>query len=78
MCASRQNQCRALEEVAKTVDDNVLSAGLLPSLGEAKVKKFDYSRNPVEYMQDLIADKVFPTWPRPGEAAIRCKNGLSG
>lgn len=23
-------------------------------------------------MQDLIADKVFPTWPRPGEAAIRC------
>lgn len=24
-------------------------------------------------MQDLIADKVFPTWPRPGEAAIRCK-----
>ena len=23
-------------------------------------------------MQDLTADKVLPTWPRPGEAGIRC------
>jgi len=70
------NQRLAIEEVAKTVDDNVLSADPVPSYGEAKAalqsKKFDYAGNPVEYMQELVAERVFPTWPRPGEAAIKC------
>ena len=70
------NQCAALHEVARTVDDNILDADILPTLSEAKAalqsKKYDYSGNAVEYMQDLEADKVFPTWPRQGEAGIRC------
>lgn len=70
------NQKLAIAEVAKAVEDNILCADLVPTYGEAKAslqsKKFDYSGNPVEYMQDLVADRVFPTWPRPGEAAIRC------
>ena len=70
------NQCAAVQEVARTVDDNILDADILPTLSEAKAalqsKRYDYSGNAVEYMQELEADKVFPTWPRQGEAGIRC------
>ena len=70
------NQRRALEEMARTVDDNIVGADRIPSFNQARdslaSKRFDYAGNPVEYMEDLVADRIFPTWPRPGEAAVRC------
>ena len=70
------NQKLAIAEVAKAIDDNVLCADPVPTYGEAKAalqsKKFDYAGNPVECMQDLVAERVFPTCPKPGEAAIKC------
>eukprot|EP00435_Cladocopium_sp_Y103_P044150 s460_g12.t1 len=70
------NQCGALQELARTIDDNIMEAVPLPTLAEAKdslqSKKYDYSGNPVEYLQDLVAEKVFPTWPKQGEAGVRC------
>ena len=70
------NQKGAIAEVAATVEANILGADVLPSLGEAREalqsKRYDYAGRPVEYMQDLVADKVFPTWPKQGEAGIRC------
>lgn len=70
------NQRGAIREVAQVVDQNILSAKLLPSFGDAKKKlqskKYDYAGNPVEYMMDLEAKLVVPTWPKPGEAGVRC------
>ena len=74
------NQALAVAEVARTVDSNIISADEVPTLGEARAslqsKKYDYAGNPVEYMQELKAEKVFPTWPRPGEAGVRCITDL--
>lgn len=36
-----------------------------------KSVKFDYSGEPVQYMETLEAAKVIPCWPKVGEAAIR-------
>ena len=33
--------------------------------------RFDYSGEPVQYMESLIAEKVIACWPRPGEAAVQ-------
>ena len=33
--------------------------------------KFDYSGEPINYMEDLVAEKVIPCWPQPGEAAVQ-------
>ena len=61
------NQALAVAEVARTIDSNIISADEVPTLGEARAslqsKKYDYAGNPVEYMQELKAEKVFPTWP---------------
>ena len=71
-----ENQCAAIKQLARVTDANVISLKELPSFAAAKEslnsKKFDYSGSPIEYMQDLTAEKVLPTWPRPGEAGIRC------
>ena len=44
--------------------------------------RFDYSGEPIQYMEELEAEKVLPCWPRPGKAAVqnarylrRCKLG---
>ena len=34
-------------------------------------KAFDYVGTPVEYICDLVAEKVIPTWPKKGAAAIQ-------
>ena len=69
------NQRAAIRELTDAINENILSADLMPSLADAKSslqsKKYDYSGNPVEYMQDLTAAKVIPTWPKVGDAAIR-------
>ena len=70
------NQKVAVKELAITLNDNVVIADPLPSMAEAKKslqsKKFDYSGNPIEHMQDLVCSKVVPTWPKVGEAGIQC------
>lgn len=33
--------------------------------------RFDYSGEPVQYMENLIAEKVIACWPRPEEAAVQ-------
>ena len=35
-----------------------------------KSKRFDYMGNPVEHMENLVADKVVKAWPTPGNAAV--------
>ena len=75
-CQLSENQKLSIQEMARTVNDNILSADQLPTTGRAcealQSKRYDYSGNPVEYMEDLVAEKVFPTWPRRGEAGVRC------
>ena len=34
-------------------------------------KAFDYAGTPVEYICDLVAEKVIPAWPKEGAAAIQ-------
>eukprot|EP00438_Fugacium_kawagutii_P002433 Skav223209 [mRNA] locus=scaffold2072:206144:209877:+ [translate_table: standard] len=45
------------------------------TLGEAKEllasKKYDYCGAPLEYMEDLVMEKVEPAWPKPGEAGVQ-------
>ena len=38
---------------------------------ELVTAKFDYSGEPVQYMQELVAEKVIPCWPKVGEAAVQ-------
>ena len=33
--------------------------------------RFDYAGEPIQYMEELVADRVIPCWPKPGEAAVR-------
>lgn len=69
------NQAEALRQLGELVDNNILSVDPLGSLGQAREllasKKFDYSGAPIEYMEELKADRVAPAWPRPGEAAVQ-------
>ena len=71
-----ENQKGALREISHVIDKNVLSANQVPTLAEAKTalqsKRYDYSGNPVEHMLELEASKVILTWPKMGEAGIRC------
>jgi len=57
-CQLSENQKLSIQELARTVNDNILSADLLPTMGRAR--------------EDLVAEKVFPTWPRRREAGARC------
>ena len=69
-----ENQKAAVRGLAETVEENVLSARKLPPFREAKraleSKRFDYAGNPIEYMLDLKAELVIPTWPKVGEAGV--------
>ena len=70
-----ENQMEALLAAAKTVTTNVLSSDALGSWGDARKllasKRFDYAGAPIEYMEDLEADKIAPCWPRASEAGIQ-------
>ena len=69
------NQVKAISSLGAMVKANVVSADTLGSLGEARElltsKRFDYTGAPIEYMEDLVAEKVAPAWPRPSEAGIQ-------
>lgn len=68
------NQRDAITSLAKVVEGNIISGEKLGTLGEAKKllasKKFDYAGKPVEYMEDLVFEKVKPAWPKKGEAGV--------
>eukprot|EP00438_Fugacium_kawagutii_P035175 Skav225826 [mRNA] locus=scaffold2516:55037:59475:- [translate_table: standard] len=65
----------AITKLAATVDANIISSEPLPSLGDCEKllasKKFDYSGKPIEYMEDLVCERVLPAWPKQGQAAIQ-------
>ena len=69
------NQIKAITSLASMVTANVISADPFGTLGEAREllasKRFDYAGAPIEYMEDLVAEKVAPAWPRPSEAGVQ-------
>eukprot|EP00438_Fugacium_kawagutii_P009611 Skav215637 [mRNA] locus=scaffold736:68674:73286:+ [translate_table: standard] len=68
-------QKKAIESLAKVVQANIITADQLCTYGDADAvlssKKFDYAGQPLEYMEDLICEKILPAWPKPGAAAIQ-------
>ena len=68
------NQIKAITSLASMVTANVISADPFGTLGEAREllasKRFDYAGAPIEYMEDLVAEKVAPAW-RPSEAGVQ-------
>ena len=70
-----ENQRKAIQQLVKTVKRNVVTTVKIPPLSELKrsllSKRFDYSGNPVEHMQELEALKVIAAWPQPGCAAVK-------
>ncbi|CAE7806385.1 unnamed protein product [Symbiodinium sp. CCMP2592] len=40
------------------------------SVKKLKAKKFDYNGQPIDHMQDLVAERVIPAWPSVGTAAV--------
>eukprot|EP00438_Fugacium_kawagutii_P012793 Skav211673 [mRNA] locus=scaffold216:126980:131499:+ [translate_table: standard] len=70
-----KRQESAISGLARTVTNNIVSAEPLPSLGECdkllSSKKFDYAGKPIEYMEDLICERVLPAWPKKGQAGIQ-------
>eukprot|EP00438_Fugacium_kawagutii_P024835 Skav205737 [mRNA] locus=scaffold1496:189452:197472:+ [translate_table: standard] len=71
-----ENQKVALKALGDMITRNVISADVIPPMGEIRQmmnsKRFDYAGNPVDHMQDLLADRVIPMWPKPGHAGVRC------
>ena len=69
------NQRLAIQQLAKAVKRNIISTVKVPNLSELRKlllsKRFDYSGNPVEHMQELEAKKVIAAWPDPGCAAVK-------
>eukprot|EP00438_Fugacium_kawagutii_P015911 Skav211119 [mRNA] locus=scaffold2659:123518:130322:- [translate_table: standard] len=70
-----ENQRAAVSHLAETIGDNIICADGLPTLGECDKllasKKFDYAGRPVEYMEDLVCERVLPAWPKAGQAGIQ-------
>ena len=68
-------QKQAIGQLANTLDANICNGHPMVSLGESEAllssKKYDYCGRPVEFMHDLICEKVLPAWPRIGQAAIQ-------
>ena len=69
------NQVKALKSLGEAVTVNVISADPVGTLGQVTEllasKRYDYVGAPVECMDDLVAEKVAPAWPRPSEAGVQ-------
>lgn len=65
----------AISRMARVVDSNILTSEQLLPFGECdkllNSKKYDYAGRPVEYMEDLVCERILPAWPRKGQAAIQ-------
>ena len=70
-----ENQRLAIQQLGETISRNIVTAEILPTVGEAKemlnTKRYDYCGNPVEHMQELDAEKIIATWPKVGAAGVR-------
>ncbi|CAE7232215.1 unnamed protein product [Symbiodinium sp. CCMP2592] len=68
------NQKKALARIGGQIDRLLEHEVRMPSTEEAVTKlgskKFDYNGQPVDHMQDLVAERVLAAWPRPGSAAV--------
>ena len=68
-------QIAAISQMAEVASSNIVLGTPLKTLGESErlltSKRYDYSGNPIEYMENLVCEKVLPAWPRPGQAGIQ-------
>eukprot|EP00438_Fugacium_kawagutii_P000030 Skav208216 [mRNA] locus=scaffold3686:21970:30201:- [translate_table: standard] len=68
-------QVKAIEMIAETVGHNVLGIEQLATYGEADAllssKRYDYCGRPVEYLEELVCEKVIPAWPKVGQAGVQ-------
>ena len=68
------NQVKALKSLRESVTVNVISADPV-GMGQVTEllasKRYDYVGAPVEYMEDLVAEKLAPAWSRPSEAGVQ-------
>ena len=62
---------RLLESAKRFVSHEGSAKAFDVGTRELSTAKFDYSGEPVQYMQELVADKIIPCWPKIGEAAIQ-------
>ena len=68
-------QRQAVARIAAIVDANINVAHPVASFGESdsllSSKKYDYAGRPIEYMEDLVCEKVVMAWPKIGQAGIQ-------
>eukprot|EP00435_Cladocopium_sp_Y103_P007817 s1173_g2.t1 len=62
---------RLYETVKRFVDKGGKVPKFIDCVSAVGSVKYDYSGEPVQYMEDLVASKIVPCWPKPGEAAIQ-------
>ena len=67
-------QIAAISQMVEVVSSNIVSGTSLKSLGESErllaSKRYNYLGNLIEYMEDLVCEKVLLAWLRPGQAGI--------
>ena len=72
---SNEAQTAAVGGLYRAVKRFVALGHQVPPMGELKQRlresRFDYAGEPVCLMEPLVADKVIPCWPKPGEAAVQ-------
>ena len=68
------NQKWSIAHIARQVSRTMEPSSRTPSAEEAQSQLasrcFDYSGQPIEFMEDLVAEKVVMAWPKPGKAAV--------
>ncbi|CAJ1433719.1 unnamed protein product, partial [Effrenium voratum] len=68
------NQKWSIAHIARQVSRTMEPSSRTPSAEEAQSQLasrcFDYSGQPMEFMEDLVAEKVVMAWPKPGKAAV--------
>eukprot|EP00435_Cladocopium_sp_Y103_P026303 s2664_g6.t1 len=62
---------RLYETVKRFVDKGGKVPKFLDCVSAVGSAKFDYAGEPIQYMEELVAEKVVACWPKPGEAAIQ-------
>jgi len=70
-----EGQEKMLSHIKERVMDLASEEKLCPPVDDADLilskARFDYAGWPVMILEDLVADKVIPVWPKVGEAAIQ-------
>ena len=70
-----EGQEKMLSHIKERVMDLASEEKLCPKVQESDLvlskARFDYAGEPVMILEDLVADKVIPVWPKVGEAAIQ-------